>query len=229
MDVRVCVYIQKEREENAHTPRRVGALRALCPQPRARPRRSRRCPRRVPAVPVPGAGAGARRAVSLPARQRGAKGWSPGSRLSPFPPRPASPQIPRVMWESSREGTPRRAEHGREPGAGPGAAPVPAGRWQQEPARHSPRREQPEVTNPRSGHSRAVCQWLRCDLLAALLIFTSVWAPALEQLPAGCPPCAAAPPARRTFPGREALESSGLALLLGKTHLAFLGLLAGNY
>lgn len=113
-------------------------------------------------------------------------------------------------------------------GAGSGAGSSSCPGWQQEPARPGPRREQPEVPNPRPGQSRAVCQWLRFDLLAALLIFASVWAPALEQLPAGCRPYAASP-ARCTFAEREALECSGLALLLGKTHLAFLGLPAGNY
>lgn len=124
-----------------------------------------------------------------------------------------------MVRESSREGAPGRAEQGRE------QPPVPAGAGSEA----GPRREQPGVTNPRPGQSRAVCQRLRFDLLAALLIFTSVWAPALEQLPAGCPPYAAASPARCTFPEREALESSGLAPLLGMTHLVFLGLPAGNY
>lgn len=141
-----------------------------------------------------------------------------------------------MLRECSREGAPRGAEHGRGRERGREQPPVPAGCWQQEPTpallgvRPSPRRgEQPEVTNPRPGQSRAVCQWLRFDLLAALLIFTSVWAPALERLPAGCSPYAAASPARCTFPEREALESSGLPLLVVKTHLAFLGLPAGNY
>ena len=74
------------------------------------------------------------------------------------------------------------------------------------------------------------------DLLVVLLIFTSVSARALEQLPAGWPPAAtkaptaaAASPACCTFPMQEALESSGLTFLLVKTHLAFLRLPAGNY
>lgn len=74
------------------------------------------------------------------------------------------------------------------------------------------------------------------DLLAVLLIFTSVSAQALEQLPAGWPPAAikvptavAASPACCTFAMQEAPESSGPTFLLVKTHLALLWLPAGNY
>lgn len=79
MCVCVCVCNQKETEEKAHPPMEDRGTQS--PVPTAErghgPRRSRRCPRRVPAVPVPGAGAGGGRAVSLPGC------WSPGSRLTP--------------------------------------------------------------------------------------------------------------------------------------------------
>lgn len=74
------------------------------------------------------------------------------------------------------------------------------------------------------------------DLLVVLLIFTSVSAQALEQLPAGwpsaaakAPTAAATSPACCTFPTQDERESLSLTVLLDKTHLAFLGLPAGSY
>lgn len=85
MYVRVCVCIYPEGDggEGSTPDGGWGHAEPCANSGEQGPRRSRRCPRRVPAVPVPGAGAGAGRAVSLPAAQRGAAGWSPGSHLTP--------------------------------------------------------------------------------------------------------------------------------------------------